>query len=390
LAGGSLTFTVFPTLFDQAGGVRGFALTPCLTYGGADTLYVVDNSNYYASSDTTFLVRLSRITGTGPSPMWSVAPGSSFSGSGLFRVVNNFSYNMPNALQKGSSIAIDAGDTRMMNAVLRNGKIWCVHSGSLPPKIAPTSNRVASFWYQIDPATMPFPIVQSGVVDGGAGVFHTFPSIAANALNDVCVGFTRSDANRYAEAVYCGRRSGDAIGTMRPVQLIKAGESSYTKFFRGKENRWGDYSNTGVDPTDDQTFWTIQEYAGTSVGSDSNSGRWATRWAKIDPSGFTTGVERGTTLPLQTDLDQNYPNPFNPTTRIAYRLSAPGYVSLVVYDLLGRPVAELERGYRQTGSYQSTWNASRVASGVYYARFTVTDEMGRLKFSKVNGMVMMK
>lgn len=395
LAGGSLTLTTFPTSFDLVGGVKGNTMIPCVTFGGTDTLHLMDNSLRFDTRDTTFLVRLSRITGTGTSPSWTVAPGSSYLGggvsTGLFRVINNFNSNVPDAMQKGSPILIDAGDTRAMNAVFRNGKIWCVHAGGLPGKIAPTPTRVAAFWYQIDPAAMPFPIVQTGVIEGGDGTYVMFPSIAANSSNDACVGFSRSDPSRYAEAAYTGRRSGDPIGTMKSVQMIKAGESSYSKFFSGKSNRWGDYSNTSVDPTDDRTFWTIQEYAGTSVGSDSNSGRWATRWAKIDPvSSFPTGVVSQGTIPLQSGLDQNYPNPFNPSTTIAYQLSAAGYVSLIVYDLLGRPVAELETGYHQAGSYASKWDASRAASGVYYARFTVTDDLGQLKFSEVKGMVMMK
>ncbi len=395
LAGGSLTVTTFATGFDLAGGVRGFTVFPCVTYGNADTLHLVDNSTYFDSGDTTFLVRLSRITGTGTSPVWTAALGSLYVGggvsTGLFRVINNFNYNVPDAAQKGSPILIDAGETGIMNAIFRNGKIWCVHGGSLPGKIAPTPTRVAAFWYQIDPAAMPFPIVQTGVIDGGAGTFVIFPSIAANSSNDACIGFTRSDASRYPEAAYTGRRSSDPIGTMKPVQVIKAGESSYSKFFTGKRNRWGDYSNTSVDPTDDRTFWTIQEYAGTSVGSDSNSGRWGTRWAKIDPVlSFPTGVASRGTVPLRTGLDQNYPNPFNPSTAIGYQLSAAGYASLIVYDLLGRPVAELEKGYHQAGSFVSTWDAARVAAGVYYARCTVTDDLGQLKFSTIKGMVLMK
>jgi hypothetical protein len=53
-------------------------------------------------------------------------------------------------------------------------------------------------------------------------------------------------------------------------------------------------------------------------------------------------------------------------------------------------VAELERGYRQAGYYSTRWNASSLASGVYYARFTVTDEVGQVKYGKVNKLLMKK
>ena len=78
--------------------------------------------------------------------------------------------------------------------------------------------------------------------------------------------------------------SSDPPGTVRTVDVIKDGESYYTKFFSGKRNRWGDYSATVVDPVDDNTFWTIQEYAAMRVGTDSSSGRWGTWWGQINPS----------------------------------------------------------------------------------------------------------
>jgi hypothetical protein len=132
---------------------------------------------------------------------------------------------------------------------------------------------------------MPNPIVQSGVLDGGAGEHYFFPSIAANANSDACLGFTRSDGSRFAEAVFTGRLASDPAGTMQSIQLLKAGESSYSKFFSGTENRWGDYSNTAVDPSDDLTFWTIQEYASQNAGSGRDDGRWGTWWGKISPQG---------------------------------------------------------------------------------------------------------
>jgi len=72
LAGGPLTVTVFPTSFDVAGGVFGFALQPTITFGPEPTLHIIDNSGF--TSGGTALLRLSRITGTGPAPAWSVQP----------------------------------------------------------------------------------------------------------------------------------------------------------------------------------------------------------------------------------------------------------------------------------------------------------------------------
>ena len=68
---------------------------------------------------------------------------------------------------------------------------------------------------------------------------------------------------------------------MDPITTIKAGEDSYVKDFGSGRVRWGDYSATVVDPADDTTFWTIQEYAETDVGPLESDDRWGTWWAKL-------------------------------------------------------------------------------------------------------------
>jgi hypothetical protein len=77
-------------------------------------------------------------------------------------------------------------------------------------------------------------------------------------------------------------------------------------------------------------------------------------------------------------LEQNYPNPFsagggspfggNPTTAISYRLIANSYVTLKVYDVLGKEVATLVNEYLTPGTYRTTWNAAGLPSGVYFYR----------------------
>ena len=65
-------------------------------------------------------------------------------------------------------------------------------------------------------------------------------------------------------------------------------------------------------------------------------------------------------------LFQNYPNPFNPTTKINYELPITNYVSLKVYDELGHQVADLVNEKQPAGSYEISFNAGELASGIYF------------------------
>ncbi len=70
-------------------------------------------------------------------------------------------------------------------------------------------------------------------------------------------------------------------------------------------------------------------------------------------------------LPTEYKLESNYPNPFNPTTTINYQIPKSGFVSLKVYDILGREVAMLVNGEKEVGKYTVQFDGSKLASGVY-------------------------
>jgi hypothetical protein len=82
-------------------------------------------------------------------------------------------------------------------------------------------------------------------------------------------------------------------------------------------------------------------------------------------------------------LQQNYPNPFNPNTTIKYELSAPSAVRLSVFDLLGREVSVLVNGRKNAGSYEVTFDGSRLACGVYLYRIQAGDFIQSKKLALV-------
>jgi hypothetical protein len=73
-------------------------------------------------------------------------------------------------------------------------------------------------------------------------------------------------------------------------------------------------------------------------------------------------------LPFEYALDQNYPNPFNPVTTIQFSLEKPGKTVLEIYNVLGQKVATLVDGNLSAGAYRYQWNASGLASGMYFYR----------------------
>jgi hypothetical protein len=85
-------------------------------------------------------------------------------------------------------------------------------------------------------------------------------------------------------------------------------------------------------------------------------------------------------LPRATRLAQNFPNPFNPETHIAFETAEGAFVSLKVYDVLGREVANLVHDNRPAGSYDVRWDGGNSPSGLYFYRlqagkFTETKKM---------------
>ncbi len=109
--------------------------------------------------------------------------------------------------------------------------------------------------------------------------------------------------------------------------------------------------------------------------NSATSGRWYYRLHQIDLDGtnnytepvsvdIVTGVEE-TALPTAFSLKQNYPNPFNPTTKIEFSIAKSGFVSLKVYDIVGREVATLINQELNQGTYLKTVSGENLSSGMY-------------------------
>ena len=93
--------------------------------------------------------------------------------------------------------------------------------------------------------------------------------------------------------------------------------------------------------------------------------------AKLSSSSTSLTVDSDNMVPGRTSLNASYPNPFNPSTTINYDLKKDGNVSILVYDALGREVANLYNGFQGAGTgHEITWDASNQASGAYFLKMT--------------------
>ena len=100
--------------------------------------------------------------------------------------------------------------------------------------------------------------------------------------------------------------------------------------------------------------------------------RAALRKALIDLGELPASVDQqGNGVPLAYSLDQNYPNPFNPATVISFSIPQFSFVTLKVFDVLGREVATLVNEMKTPGRDKATWDATTMASGVYFYRLSV-------------------
>jgi hypothetical protein len=96
------------------------------------------------------------------------------------------------------------------------------------------------------------------------------------------------------------------------------------------------------------------------------------------------GIVKNTEIPKVFKLYQNLPNPFNPTTSIKFDIPKTSMVTLVIYDAIGREVANLINAPTNAGSYQITWYAGDFPSGVYFCKIKAGD------YTDVKKMILVK
>ena len=226
--------------------------------GGTPGQFITINDDAWGGSDQLWLYTLN--------VNWASPLSSSFTRSQTLAVApfsTNFGPTWENIYQKGTSQRLDAVPQVLNHrAQYRNfgtyQSLVCNHTVDLDYSTLHAGVR----WYELRNYGAGWSVYQQGTYAPDADS-RWMASIAQNQYHDIALGFNVSSTNSYPSIRFTGRRSGDPLGTMTIAeQSIWSGSYSQT----GGE-RWGDYSNTSVDPSDDKTFWHTGEYIATSGGA---------------------------------------------------------------------------------------------------------------------------
>ena len=174
--------------------------------------------------------------------------------------------------QQGTTTTLNGlGDRLMFRNQYRN---FGSYESFLTCRSVNSGSGVAGIrWYEYRKTGSTFSIYQQSTYAPGDGKSRWMGSIAMNAAGDIGLAYSVSSSTMFPSIWFTGRKATDALNQLSiPEGIIQTGTVAMTG-----ASRWGDYTATNIDPSDNQTFWTTQEYVGTFGGT----WPWATKIASF-------------------------------------------------------------------------------------------------------------
>jgi hypothetical protein len=222
---------------------------------GVDNYDPNATEGYFISAYFKNALRVTRIGTPGATPTFTTAdvPIPGYAGY----------YKVPHLGSTRGDLDV-AGD-RLYAAHVRNDRLWIVHNVLVDATGASSTagDRGASRWYEIkDISTATPTLVQSGTLFDTAATrpkWHYLPSIIVSGQGHAVVGLNTSGKADYINAAVTQRFASDPVNSMQALTPYTAATAACNG-----DLRWGDYTDSTLDPEDDMTIWTIQKYcAGT-------------------------------------------------------------------------------------------------------------------------------
>jgi hypothetical protein len=342
LGGGNVQFTAFRQVGTSSSGIFApqgvFNDDPEATRG----FFVGTNWNVYS--------RINFITINNPGSNNPTATNSTVNVPNYF-----FGYPQP-AL--GSTVPLDAlGDERLLDAQMIRNKItnthtlWTAHTtpvtatGNAVNASGVAGARNAMRWYQFTENNGNITLTQSGTLFDNATtnpLGFWMGSIAGTGQGHAVLAASEAGSQRHANVIVSGRYAGQSLGVLNPKVSATNFAAVYNRTTTGNTQRWGDYSMTVVDPSDDMTVWTFQQYANSP-----NS--WGVRAIQlkapppatpvsVDP--ISCGSDRNAIITLNGQAD-NFSGFFDPgpprgapATQIRLSVTSTGNVSVSNVEFL--------------------------------------------------------
>jgi hypothetical protein len=254
LSGGPIVVSAFRNLYTD--GATGIYTPQGVDNDDPDSTdgYIIGHGAQYGT------LRLRKITNPGTVPVMGPAQN----------VTGMLATNDPTSVPaSGSATQLDGGDIRMLKAAIHTNvltgekTLWTAGTVGVNSSGTTTSpNRTGFRWYEVQNFSTTPSLKQAGTIFDNAAASPKFFWMGAAAMNrqgHAVIGMSMAGALNFASAAFTDRLSSDAAGTTRTPIVAAAGTAAYN-LGGGNPQRWGDYSNTVVDPTDGMSIWTFQEY----------------------------------------------------------------------------------------------------------------------------------
>lgn len=290
--GGAVTFTdLWDIRYPSSLGSRVFNIRPSIHYSQSNSYNLL-----HANSGSSNFFVLYKITNPLTNPVLT----------GINVPVTNYS-GAPNANQLGgSSVLIEgAGSALRCEPVYRDGFLWATHTIRNPVHTAYSSAR----YVKINTTSN---LAEEDAALGAEGFWHFYTALAVDKDHNIALTYSRSGLTEYAGAYYTSKLS--TSSEFSGTKALAAGLGNYVVTFGGSRNRWGDYNGIWIDPSDENDFWMLTEYAaGTNT--------WGTRVGKLrlipytNPTLFSSvseiefgKVEKSFVSEIKSFLISNYGN----------------------------------------------------------------------------------
>ncbi len=236
---------------------------------------------------------------------------------------------------------------------------WGKYNSAVMVSAVNTSGSSASVaglrWYEIrqDTTSKQWSIYQQSTYAPADGLSRWNGSIAMNNNGDIAMGYSTSSSTAYPSDRYTGRRACDALNSMTVTEQVAfAGTSSDL----GGSGRWGDYSNTSIDPSDGVTFWSTNMYV--------KSGNMATRIFSYQmPTCGVTGIGDIAENGMSATAHQNG----NQLDVMATKLPSNDELNVDIYDVDGKHIMG-NTVMPSSNEVKTSFGISSLAKGIYLVR----------------------